>query len=69
MMNNYEESTINFWIWWVRILLRRARSCTRYNTVIKFVSVLRQVGGFLRVLRFCIVTNLAISLKFWACKN
>ena len=26
--------------------------CTRYSYVIKFVSDLRQVGGFLRVLRF-----------------
>jgi len=35
---------------WVRIPLM-AR-CTRYNIVIKFVSDLRQVGGFRRVLRF-----------------
>ena len=26
--------------------------CTRYNIMIKFVSDMRQVGGFLRVLQF-----------------
>ena len=43
MMNIYEESTLNFWI------------CELYSIqhyVIKFISDLRQVVGFLRVLRF-----------------
>jgi hypothetical protein len=34
--------------WWVRITL--TERCTRYN--IEFVNDLRQIGGFLRVLRF-----------------